>query len=177
MKSRVLQKFLRALAPLCALACACGENAVSHVDAGTLDFSIGGTAFHASSGTVQTSTGALTFWITDQADSCCAVLYTPQAPLTALKLLVQPPVDGSTTVAIVPKASPAAGEAVGALTVTTLGVQQARHAASSGTLSWTVGGNGYYTITALDLRFADSADRLTLPQQVLLPVCTGCSPP
>jgi hypothetical protein len=184
MDQKVLHKLLRALAaPLCALVlapvCACDETAVAHADAGTLDFTIGGTVFRASSGTVQTTAGALTFWLTDQADSCCAVLFTPQAPLTALKLQVQPPTDGTTTVTIVSKASPAAGEAVGGLTVTKLGVQQASHAAASGKVSWTAGGNGYYTITALDVGFADTVDRLALAaqQQVVVPVCTGCSPP
>jgi hypothetical protein len=123
---------LRPLHLLAALGCALGVSSLGscdeassyqRTDAGSLFFSVGGTPFYASSGTVQTSAGALAFWITDQADSCCAVLYTPQLPLTALKLQVQPPTDGTTTVAIVSKASPAAGEATGALTVSACGVQ------------------------------------------------------
>ena len=75
------------------------------------------------------------------------------------------------------KAAPAAGEATGALTVSAGGVQQASHAVSGGTLSWTLGANGYYTITALDVAFEGTTDRLTLTGQVTLPPCTGCTPP
>ena len=175
-----LRSLLAAL--VCALGASslgsCGEaSSYQRADAGSLFFTIGGTPFYASSGTVQASAGALTFWLTDQADSCCAVLYTPQQPLTALRLQVQPPTDGTTTVAIVAKAAPAAGEAVGGLTLSRRGEQQASHAAADGKLTWTLGTNGYFTITRLDLGFADTTDRLTLPSQVTLPPCTGCTPP
>ena len=171
---------------LAALGCAlglsalgsCGEaSSYQRVDAGSLSFAIGGTSLDVSSGTVQAAAGALTFWLTDQADSCCAVLYTPQLPLTTLRLQVQPPTDGSTSVKIVSKAAPAAGEAAGALSVSSRGVQQASHTAASGTLTWTLGTNGYYTITVLDVGFADTADRLTVPVQLTLPACSGCTPP
>ena len=178
-RSRLLHGLLAACCTLSfALCLACDEASwYSHADAGSLDFTIGGTKFRASSGTVQTSAGALVFWLTDQTDSCCAVLFTPQLPLTALRLQVQPPGDGTTSVKLVSKAAPAAGEATGALTVSAHGVQQASHPASGGTLSWTLGANGYYTITALDVAFEGTTDRLTLTGQVTLPPCTGCTPP
>lgn len=182
-RSRLLHGLLAACCALSCVPCvACDEaSSYARVDAGSLDFTIGGTKFRASSGTVQTSAGALVFWLTDQTDSCCAVLYTPQLPLTALRLHVQPPVgspgEGSTSVRLVAKAAPAAGEATGALTVSSRGAQQASHPVSGGTLSWTLGTNGYYTITALEVEFADTTDRLSLSGQVTLPPCTGCKPP
>ncbi len=134
-----------------------------------VDFTIAGIAFHISSGAVVTSGGALTFYLSDQPDTCAAIINQPVGTTTTLTLHVSPPADGSTTVTIVDKAVAAAGEAVGSLVRATGGNPGATVTAASGTVSWTANADRSYALTNIDLGFAGTTDRVTTYGLLLAP--------
>lgn len=127
------------------------------------DFVLGKLSFHLSSGVAVSTTSALTSYLTDQPDTCAALKYQPVLPVSSLKLVIAPPADGSTRATLTGKSVPAAGEALGSFAVTVQGTMTAGLAASDGSVTWSPypDGSGGVAITALDVGFAETADRLT----------------
>jgi hypothetical protein len=125
--------------------------------------------FHLSSGAAVTSAGVLELHLSDQPDTCQALIYVPVGTATTLSLRVAPAADGTTQAAVVaPRPVPGAGEAVGGLRRATGGVQSASIDAADGTVAWTPSASGVVTVTSIDVGFAGAAGRvatgpLTLP--------------
>ena len=155
-------------------ACSCGTARRGPSDGGPkVDFEIGSLSFHISSGAVVSSGGTLTFYLSDQPDTCQAIVNVPVGAAITFSLRIAPPIDGTTRATVVaPKPAPAAGEAVGGLTRATSGVKNASLDALDGSLAWTANNDGSITITSIDVGFAMTADRLTTGGLSLLP----CSP-
>jgi hypothetical protein len=127
-----------------------------------VDFTIGGLAFHVSSGAVATAGGVLTLYLTDQPDGCLAIAFTPMGTATIFQLGVAAAADGTTSATVVaPKSAPAPGEAVGKLVRATRGVTDESFDAANGSVSWTANADGSVTIGSLDVGFAGAAGRLT----------------
>jgi hypothetical protein len=167
----------RPLWPLAAAlvaAAACGTGGAGPSGSGPpVDFTIGTLDFHISSGAAVTSGGVLTLHLSDQVETCLALIYVPVRPATTLSLGVAPAADGTTQATVVGlKPVPGAGEAVGGLRRATGGVQSASIDAADGTVAWTPGASGSVTVTSIDVGFAGVAGRvatgpLTLPGCVL----------
>jgi len=154
----------RARVALAVVAAACSGSGTGSGNgvSGPLDFTIGGIAFHVSSGAVATVGGVLTLFLTDQPDGCQAITYTPVGTATIFSLGVAAAADGTTSATVVaPKPAPAAGEAVGKLVRATGGVSSARLDAADGSVSWKSNADGSVTITSVDVGFAGAAGRLT----------------
>ena len=151
---------LVALVVLAAAACALDNHAR---DGGNLDFVIGGVALRVSSGTARTEGGALALYLTDQPDACLAITQIPTGSSTVFKLVVSAGADGSTAAEVIAASgTPPPGRAVGALSVASGGTITGQRMATSGTVSWTPNPSGSTTIVALDVGFADTADRLSV---------------
>lgn len=154
---------LRALALAAALAAgSCGNPASARGSGNAPDFVIGGIPLDLASGAALAVSGGLTLYVSDQVDTCLAVLQVPVMKTTLLELRVAPAADGTTAATVVPpKPAPAAGEAVGGITVRTGGTLNASLDAASGSVAWTANADGSVTVTSLDVGFAGTADRLT----------------
>ncbi len=154
---------LLALAVATAMAAgSCGNPASARGSGNASDFVIGGIPFDLSSGAALAASGGWTLYVSDQVDTCLAVLQVPTMRMTLLELRVAPAADGTTVATVVPpKPTPAAGEAVGGITVRTGGTLNASLDAASGSVAWTANADGSVTVTALDVGFAGTADRLT----------------
>jgi hypothetical protein len=156
---------------LAALLASCSGAATHAPDAGARDFSIGGIAFHLSSGAVVKS-GGLSFVFSDQPDACLALKYVPVGAATTFTLRVAPAADGMTQATVVAnKPSPGAGEAVGGIVRATGGQKDAGADASNGSVAWTANADGSITVNSLDVGFAGTADRLTTGGWTL-PACS-----
>ena len=83
--------------------------------------------------------------------------------MTSLKLVIAPPADGTTQARLTTKSVPAAGEAVGSFAVTLRSTRTAGLTPTDGSVAWTAytDGSGRVAITALDVGFAETSDRLT----------------
>lgn len=164
--------------PFLALAAAlgagsCGNPASAHGPGRVPDFVIGGIPFFLNSGTAIAGTGSLTLYVSDQLDTCLAVRQVPTMRMTLLRLAVAPQADGTTSATVVAgKPAPAAGEAVGGISVSTGGTPNASLEAIDGSVAWTGNSDGSVLVGSLDLGFAGSADRLTATGLHLAP----CSP-
>ncbi len=155
------------------LALSCGvSSGRTAADSGPLDFTLGGIAFHISDGAAVSSAGALTFYLSDQPNACAAFQHVPVGTATTFALQVAAQADGTTRATVVAKPSPAAGEATGGLTRATGGVKNASLQAASGTVQWTANADGSFTIVAIDVGFAGTADRMTTGGLTLQP----CAP-
>ncbi|HSB21200.1 MAG TPA: hypothetical protein VLD85_14430 [Anaeromyxobacteraceae bacterium] len=140
----------------------CGNPASARGPGNAPDFVIGGIPLDLASGAALAASGGLTLYVSDQVDTCLAVLQVPVMRTTLLELRVAPAADGTTAATVVPpKPAPAAGEAVGGITVRTGGTLNASLDAASGSVAWTANADGSVTVTSLDVGFAGTADRLT----------------
>lgn len=150
-------------------AAACGTLGGAFPDGGQpVDFTIAGLTFHVSDGAVSTSGGNLVFYLSDQPDACLAVQLTPVGTAMLFTLVVSPPPGGTTSATVVPpvpapplQPSPAPGQAMGGLVQATGGFVKASVNAADGSVSWVANGDGSVTITAIDVGFAGTTDRLT----------------
>ena len=158
--------------PLLALFCLAACDMPGHRDTGgpPVDFTIAGLSFHLSSGAAVVSSGGLAFYLSDQADTCLAISLVPVGTATTFSLHITPPADGPTQATVVARTTPAAGEAVGGLVRATGGKQEASVAAANGTVSWTANSDGSFAITAIDVGFAGTTDRLAT-YGLTLPAC------
>jgi hypothetical protein len=137
-----------------------------------VDFTIGGIAFHLSSGvTVLPAGGGITFDLSDQPDTCLALQLVPVGTAITFSLHVALPSDGSTHATVVTKPSPGPGEATGSLSRATGGKQDTSLTASDGTVSWTVNAGGSTTLDSIDVGFSGTSGRLTT-SGLTLPACT-----
>lgn len=162
---------LLALLGAAALAGACDGPLPAHAPDGgpVVDFSIGGLSFHASDGAAVT-TSTLDLYLSDQPSACDAISATPTGTAMTLKLRVVALASGEQRAAVVPpKATPAPGEAVGSLSRATRGIVNATLDAVDGSVSWTASATGAVTLTALDLGFSGTADRLVTGGLLLSP--------
>lgn len=152
--------------PLAALAaallsCACDETgAATPSDAGVVDFTLGAVALHLSSGAVRSSGPSLSFFLSDNPQTCQAITNVPNGLLTRLRLDVAPPLDGTARASVVVAAQPGAGQAVGSVVQSLMGRVQATLTASDGTLSWTKNGDGTVTIDSIDVGFSGVSGRV-----------------
>ena len=155
-------------APL-AVALACGTSGGGHPFEGG-DFQVGTISFHLATGGAVSST-VLTLVLSDQPDTCLARTQVPVQRATMLTLKVVPAADGTMRAVVVAKFAPAAGEATGALSQATGGVEGARYDAADGSVAWAPGANGRVTITALDVGFTGASGRIVLAAPVTVPPC------
>jgi hypothetical protein len=110
-------------------------------------------------------------FLSDQPDTCAAINLTPQRA-TVLELRVAPQAGGAALASVVPpKATPGAGEAVGALVSSAAGVPLESHDAGDGSVSWTAAGSGDVTVDAVDVGFAGAVGRVAAAG-LHLPACT-----
>lgn len=145
------------------LLCGCGGGNGARLTGGDpLEFNVAGLTLRASSGgSVAGAAGATTLVLSDQPDTCLAIVYTPAGTATMLTLKVAPQADGNRSANVLPrKPDPAAGEAVGGLARTAAGRQTGVIDAVDGTVSWTVDASGNVGIAALDIGFSGTADRI-----------------
>lgn len=152
------------------LSCSCLSGGAGSPDGGpAVDFTVQGLQFHVSSGAAVTSSaGALTLYLSDQPNACDAIRNLPARTAIAFSLRVAAQADGTTRAAVVPrKAAPAAGEAMGGLSQTTGMTQNASIDAKDGAVAWTAQADGSVYISALDVGFAGTADRITTGQLTL----------
>ncbi|MFT3916605.1 MAG: hypothetical protein QM704_21760 [Anaeromyxobacteraceae bacterium] len=151
-----------ALALAGALAAGCSNPPVQGGPDGDLRFTVGGLELHAVSGAaVQTAYG-LALYVSDQPDTCAAISAVPQTQWTLLALRVAPQAGGaSQAVVTAPKAAPAAGEAVGAVTGYARDVATLGYDAADGSVAWTQASDGTVTLTAVDVGFQGAAGRVT----------------
>ena len=164
-----------ALALVAALA-GCGDvDSGQRPDGGSpkVDFTLGTLTFHVSSGVAVTGAGTLTFYLSDQPDTCSAIRFTPVGRLTALAVKIAPPADGSTTATLTAKSIPAPGEAAGTLAITLHGTRIGGLTPTGGSVAWSPlgDGSGRVTITALDVGFAETSDRL-VTGGLTVPACS-----
>lgn len=163
------------LLALAAAALACGSPTSRGTPSPGIDFTLNGVAYHLGTGAVTRPAGSslLKVYLTDQPDTCFAVTYVPTQTMTTLELDLAPPASGPQTVAVVAggvTTVPAAGQAVGTLSVSTRGTVSSSREATGGTIGWTVNGDRSLTLSTLDLAFAGTADRLSAPV-VTIPPC------
>ncbi|MCA1828867.1 MAG: hypothetical protein ABR567_01795 [Myxococcales bacterium] len=157
---------------LLALACAC-DTPGRDVPGPRVDFNIGGISLHASSGVVVTASGQLTFYLSDQPDTCLSLRFVPVGTATTFSLKIAPPADGTTQATIVaPRPAPAGGQATGTLVRATGGKQDASVDAANGSVAWTANADGSVVLTSIDVGFAGTTDRLTTAGLTL----TACKP-
>ncbi len=153
----------------------CGTPAVP-ADFGSgqkVDFVIAGVAFHTASGGHLLAGAVRRLFLTDTADTCSTIGGVPRLRTVTFELQVAAAASGATTATVVaPKPVPAPGEAVGSLKVTVGATTETTLTPSDGTVSWTVNADRTVTITAIDVGFAGTADRLTTSGLVLV----DCSP-
>ena len=155
------------------LCCACGTSrpAGGPGDAGPVDFTIGSIALHAGSGAAVQSAGLLRLYLSDQPDTCAAIHAVPVMTATTFSLRITPPSDTTGRATVVPpKATPAAGEATGAIAVATGGVKKDGADATDGSVSWAVNTDGSVTLTSIDVGFAGASGRLAT-HGLLLAAC------
>ena len=162
--------------PLLAGLAGCGiPDLAARPDGGApkLDFTLGTLVFHVSSQVVVTGVGSLTFYFTDQAEGCQAISFTPRARVTTLSIQINPPADGSTHATITSKSVAAAGEATATLLVKVQGAKVDGLTPTSGAIAWTPynDGTGRQTVTALDVSFAETQDRLTITGGLTVLAC------
>jgi hypothetical protein len=146
---------------------ACSNSGGSWPDGGQpVDFTIAGLEFHVSDGAVGTSGGNLVFYLSDQPDACMAVIAIPVGTAMLFTLHVSPPAGASSATVVPPSPPPplpplpSPGQAMGGLVRATGLVQNESVDAASGTVAWTVNGDGSVTITTIDVGFAETAGRL-----------------
>jgi hypothetical protein len=138
-----------------------------------VDFTIGGITFHAASGGHLVAGAVRRLFLTDTSDTCSTIGGVPRMRTTTFELQVAATASGATTASVVaPKLVPGPGEAVGSIKVTVGTTTETSMDASDGTVSWTASTDGTVTITAIDVGFAGTGDRLTTGGLVLL----DCSP-
>jgi len=162
-------------AGLCALvlAAGCGNPPVGGQGDGNPRFTVGALELHAVSGAaVQTAYG-WALYLSDQPDTCEAIAFVPQAQWTLLELRVSPQAGGANQASVVaPRATPAAGEAVGALTRFAVADVVLAYDAGEGALAWSAAADGTVTVTSIDVGFAGAAGRVAAEGLLLQP----CSP-
>lgn len=153
---------LAALAAVLA-ACSCGNPPSARSSGSGPDYVIGGIPFRPTSGAAIAGGGGLTLYVSDQVDTCLAVLQVPVQKMTLLELRVAPAADGTARATVVPpKPAPGAGEAVGGISVRTGGTLNASLDAIDGSVAWTAHADGSVTVGALDVGFSGTTDRLAL---------------
>jgi hypothetical protein len=144
---------------LCALLAGCALDHQLPDGGFGVEVTIGGIQLRAASAGARAGGSSLTLYLTDQPDACLATSQIPVGRATIFELKVAPPSGGTATV--VP------GE--GDLTVQVGGLKTSGYDASDGSVTWTVNGDGTYTIATMDVGFAGTGDRLRLANLVLLP--------
>lgn len=139
----------------------CGAGPVVGSQVGPT-FTVGTLTFRVASAGVVRGAGELTLWLTDQPDTCLAIVATPSGTATYLSLRVAPPASGPTAAAVVaPKAFPAPGEALGRLERRQAGVPGAAYDTADGSLAWTANQDGSLALDAFDVGFSGAAERMT----------------
>ncbi len=146
---------------LVALAAGCAVDHMATGDAGRLEFNIAGIPFVIASGGSRIEGTTLDLYLSDQPDTCLVTSQRPVGRTTILSLFVIPAADGTTAATITPNASSLApGQASASLLVQVGGQKTGGADASDGTVTWTANADGSTTITAVDLGFAGTSDRL-----------------
>jgi hypothetical protein len=173
--SRRLPSALVAALLLVGTLAGCGTPAVP-TDFGSgqkVDFIIGGVAFHTGSGGHLLSGSVRRLFLTDTSDTCSTIGGLPRLRTVTFELQVAASASGATTATVVAqKPVPAPGEAVGSLKVTVGATTETMLIPSDGTVSWTANADRTVTITAIDVGFAGTSDRLVTSGLVLV----DCSP-
>lgn len=124
-------------------------------------FTVGAITFRVGSTGVVTGTDRLTFWLTSSPATCTDIFAAPVATTTFFSLTIRPPASGATSATVVPmKAFPADGEALGRLERRTGGGLDAGVDAASGSVTWSVATGGALTLTAFDVAFVGTTDRM-----------------
>ncbi len=153
-----------------ALVAACARNN-QLADGGDEDLDIGGIRFRVASGTARVEGSVLGLYLTDQPDACQTITHIPVGAATVFQLRVAPQPDGTTSALVVAGgAGPGPGEAVGAISTQTAGVETARRAAVDGSVSWQANEDGTTTIVAIDVGFNGATERLRAAE-LTVPAC------
>lgn len=148
----------------------CGNPGSAHGRGRGPDFVIGGIPVTLSSGAAFAAAGGAALYVSDQVDTCLAVLQVPTMTVTLFQLQVAAQADGTTAATVVArKPAPAPGEAVGGISVSTGGTPSATLDASDGAVAWTANPDRTLMVTALDVGFAGTSDRLVASGLLLQP--------
>jgi hypothetical protein len=157
-----------------ALVSACNDGGPFLADGGqpAFDVTIGGVEFQANSSAAVLFGNVFTVLLTDQPNACQAYGHIPQQVWTTLTMHLAPSADDSSTANVVPpKPVPGPGQAVGVLV---RAIADRPPVASfdmiDGTVVWTGNIDGSVTITAMDVGFAGTPDRL-VTGGIIVPSC------
>lgn len=151
----------------------CARNNTTR-DGGVMEFDVDGIRLRLSSGAARDEGGGIVgIYFTDQPDACLAIKQVPAGLSTVLTLRVAPRGDGAMAADVVARTGgdPAPGEAIGNLRVTSAGTETALRNAADGSVAWKKNDDDTTTVTALDVGFAGTEDRVTTSGELTIPAC------